>query len=191
MEAFFRWILSYRREIFLLLSINRPKYTPFLFSPSLPRLSLLPPNDNGIFPSLSIAIKPFPLCPPTFDILTPSVHQPLLYFSSSIDYYLPITTPFLPCSPPLFVRPSFSFFDNSSTHCSSSYFFRPLTLSRAATLFNNNCRVVRYSCNISWRIWSSLVTISAKYFHSNDIAPDNCVSCRQTMAFFARRRLDG
>lgn len=35
MEAFFRWILSYRREIFLLLSINRPKYTPFLFSPSL------------------------------------------------------------------------------------------------------------------------------------------------------------
>lgn len=72
------------------------------------RLSLLPPNDNGIFPSLSIAIEPFPLCPPTFDILTPSVHQPLLYFSSSIDYYLLITTPFLPCSPPVSVLPSLS-----------------------------------------------------------------------------------
>lgn len=87
---------------------------PFLSTPCC--LSLFFPNDKyGIFPSLSITIKPpSPLCPPTIPRLTfllplsINLFSWLRYFSSSIDY-LPITTPFLPCSPTsMFGRPSFS-----------------------------------------------------------------------------------
>lgn len=86
---------------------------PFLSTPCC--LSLFFPNDKyGIFPSLSITIKPpSPLCPPTIPRLTfllplsINLFSWLRYFSSSIDY-LPITTPFLPCSPTsMFGRPSF------------------------------------------------------------------------------------
>lgn len=123
---------SYQLHINFILTRNFP--SPFNQSSqvhafsffSIPcRLSLLPPNDNGIFPSLSIVIEPFPLCPPTFDILTPSVHQPLLLAALFFLLYrlLPSNYDTFPPLFTTFVCPSFSFFDNSSTHCSSFYFF--------------------------------------------------------------------
>lgn len=73
------------------LSINRPKYMSFLFSPS-PSSSLLSFSKRskyGIFPSLSITTTFSSSYCSMFGILTSSVHQPLLLAALFFLYRLP------------------------------------------------------------------------------------------------------